>query len=197
MSEVTAEHSDATTAFCTVPEAIAAIARGEAIVVVDDEDRENEGDLIIAAEAATPESLAFFVRHTSGVICVSLTGDRLDELDIPLMVRENNTESQRTAFTYTVDAIKDVTTGISAADRSTTIAALIDPASRPSDLSRSSPCATPRAACSSAPATPRRPSTWPEWRACTRPACCARSSTTTAPCPGCPTWRSSAPSTIC
>ncbi len=136
MSEATAERGGATTAFCSVPEAIAAIARGEAIVVVDDEDRENEGDLIIAAEAATPEALAFFVRHTSGVICVSLTGDRLDELDIPLMVRENNTESQRTAFTYTVDALKGVTTGISAADRSTTISALIDPASRPADLSR-------------------------------------------------------------
>ena len=135
MSEATAERGEATT-FCTVPEAIAAIARGEVVVVVDDEDRENEGDLIIAAEAATPEALAFFVRHTSGVICVSVTGDRLDELDIPLMVRDNNTESQRTAFTYTVDAIEGVTTGISAADRSKTIATLIDPASRPADLSR-------------------------------------------------------------
>ena len=135
MSEATAERGEATT-FCTVPEAIAAIARGEVVVVVDDEDRENEGDLIIAAEAATPEALAFFVRHTSGVICVSVTGDRLDELDIPLMVRDNNTESQRTAFTYTVDAIEGVTTGISADDRSKTIATLIDPASRPADLSR-------------------------------------------------------------
>lgn len=105
-------------------------------MVVDDEDRENEGDLIIAAEAATPEALAFFVRYTSGVICVSLTGERLDELQIPLMVRDNNTESQRTAFTYTVDAMANVTTGISAADRSTTIQTLIDPAARPADLSR-------------------------------------------------------------
>ena len=68
--------------------------------MVDDEDRENEGDLIMAAEAATPEKIAFFVRHTSGVICAPLTGERLDELDIPLMVRDN-TEAQRTAFTYT------------------------------------------------------------------------------------------------
>ncbi len=71
--------------------------------MVDDEDRENEGDLIMAAEYATPEKIAFFVRHTSGLICVPLTGDRLDELDIPLMVKDN-TESQRTAFTYSVDA---------------------------------------------------------------------------------------------
>ncbi|MEZ5381081.1 MAG: bifunctional 3,4-dihydroxy-2-butanone-4-phosphate synthase/GTP cyclohydrolase II [Microthrixaceae bacterium] len=122
--------------FASIPEAIAAIARGEPVVVVDDEDRENEGDLIIAAEAATPEAVAFFVRYTSGVICVSLTGDRLDDLQIPLMVRDNNTESQRTAFTYTVDAIDDVSTGISAADRSRTIATLVDPATRPQDLSR-------------------------------------------------------------
>ena len=71
-------------AFATIPEAVAAISRGEIVVVVDDEDRENEGDLIMAAEAATPETIAFFVRYTSGVICTPLTGDRLDELDIPL-----------------------------------------------------------------------------------------------------------------
>ena len=87
--------------FDPVTEAVAAIARGEIVVVVDDEDRENEGDLIMAAEFATPEKIAFFVRHTSGLICVPLTGDRLDELDIPLMVKDN-TEAQRTAFTYSV-----------------------------------------------------------------------------------------------
>ena len=90
--------------FDPVTDAIAAIGRGEVVVVVDDEDRENEGDLIMAAEFATPEKIAFFVRHTSGLICVPMTGDRLDELDIPLMVRDNNTEAQRTAFTYSVDA---------------------------------------------------------------------------------------------
>ena len=104
-------------------------------MVVDDEDRENEGDLIMAAEAATPEKIAFFVRHTSGVICTPLTGERLDELDIPLMVREN-TESQRTAFTYSVDCRIGTTTGISAADRATTIRALIEPGTRPADLAR-------------------------------------------------------------
>jgi 3,4-dihydroxy 2-butanone 4-phosphate synthase/GTP cyclohydrolase II len=121
--------------FATIDDAVAAISRGEIVVVVDDEDRENEGDLIMAAEAATPESIAFFVRHTSGVICVPLTGDRLDELDIPLMVREN-TESQRTAFTYSVDYRHDITTGISAGDRSRTIQGLIDPGTRPNDLAR-------------------------------------------------------------
>ena len=129
--------TDYADAFATIPEAVAAISRGEIIVVVDDEDRENEGDLIMASEAVTPEKIAFFVRHTSGVICAPLTGERLDELDIPLMVRDNtNTEAQRTAFTYSVDYRHGTSTGISAADRSTTIKALIDPATRPGDLAR-------------------------------------------------------------
>src|SRR6188508_1993510 len=112
--------------FAPIADAIAAIERGEIVVVVDDEDRENEGDLIMAAEFATPEKIAFFVRHTSGLICIPLTGDRLDELDIPLMVKDN-TEAQRTAFTYSVDAMTGTSTGISAADRAATIQALIDP----------------------------------------------------------------------
>ena len=126
---------DLPTGFATIPEAVAAIGRGEIVVVVDDEDRENEGDLIMAAEAATAENIAFFVRHTSGVICAPLTGDRLDELDIPLMVT-HNTEAQRTAFTYTVDFRHGTSTGISASDRAATIQALIDPATRPGDLAR-------------------------------------------------------------
>jgi 3,4-dihydroxy 2-butanone 4-phosphate synthase/GTP cyclohydrolase II len=127
--------ADHTKAFATIPEAVAAIGRGEIVVVVDDEDRENEGDLIMAAEAVTAEKIAFFVRHTSGVICAPLTGERLDDLEIPLMVRDN-TEAQRTAFTYTVDYRHGTSTGISAADRSATIRALIDPATRPADLAR-------------------------------------------------------------
>ena len=121
--------------FDPVEDAIDAMGRGEIVVVVDDEDRENEGDLIMAAEFATPEKIAFFVRHTSGLICTPLTGDRLDELDIPLMVSDN-TEAQRTAFTYSVDYRHDTTTGISAADRAATIQSLIDPATRPGDLAR-------------------------------------------------------------
>ena len=129
------ERSDWSEHFATIPDAIAAIARGEIVVVVDDEDRENEGDLIMAAESATAEKIAFFVRHTSGVICTPLTGERLDELEVPLMVRDN-TEAQRTAFTYSVDYRHDTSTGISAADRAATIQALIDPKTRPGDLAR-------------------------------------------------------------
>jgi 3,4-dihydroxy 2-butanone 4-phosphate synthase/GTP cyclohydrolase II len=119
----------------TIDEAIAAIGAGRMVVVVDDEDRENEGDLIVAAEHATPEVMAFFVRHTSGLICASITSDRADELDLPLMVARN-TESQRTAFTVTVDARLGTTTGISAKDRSLTARALVDPQTRPDDLAR-------------------------------------------------------------
>lgn len=119
----------------SVEEAVAAIGRGEIVIVVDDEDRENEGDLIMAAEHATAERMAFFVRHTSGLICASITAERADELDLPLMVARN-TEAQRTAFTVTVDVKAGTTTGISAADRARTARALVDPATRPSDLSR-------------------------------------------------------------
>ena len=119
----------------TVEEAVAAIAAGEFVLVVDDEDRENEGDLIIAAEKVTPEKIAFMVRHTSGLICMPTTGERLDELGLPLMVLEN-TDSHKTAFTVSVDAVGRTTTGISAKDRATTIRALVDPATRPRDLAR-------------------------------------------------------------
>jgi 3,4-dihydroxy 2-butanone 4-phosphate synthase/GTP cyclohydrolase II len=121
--------------FASIEKAVAAIARGEIVVVVDDEDRENEGDLIMAAEAATPEKIAFFLQHTSGLICAPMTGERLDELDLPLMVTAN-TESHRTAFTVSVDYRHGTSTGISAFDRAATIQALIDPATRPDDLAR-------------------------------------------------------------
>jgi 3,4-dihydroxy 2-butanone 4-phosphate synthase / GTP cyclohydrolase II len=119
----------------SIEEAIAAIGAGRMVVVVDDEDRENEGDLIVAAEHATPETMAFFVRHTSGLICASITAERADQLDLPLMV-ERNTEAQRTAFTVTVDYRAGTTTGISAADRSRTALALVEPSTRPEDLAR-------------------------------------------------------------
>jgi 3,4-dihydroxy 2-butanone 4-phosphate synthase/GTP cyclohydrolase II len=118
-----------------IEDAVAAIAAGQMVVVVDDEDRENEGDLIVAAEYATPEVMGFFVRHTSGLICASITNARADQLDLPLMV-ERNTESQRTAFTVTVDFRMGTSTGISASDRSLTARALVDPRTRPEDLAR-------------------------------------------------------------
>jgi 3,4-dihydroxy 2-butanone 4-phosphate synthase/GTP cyclohydrolase II len=121
--------------YAKVEDAIAAIGRGEIVIVVDDEDRENEGDLIMAAEFATPEAIAFFLHHTSGVICAPITAERARELDLPLMVA-NNTEAMRTAFTVSVDYRHGTTTGISAHDRAATIRALVDPATRPSDLLR-------------------------------------------------------------
>ena len=121
--------------FAPIDKAVEAFGRGEIVVVVDDADRENEGDLIVAAEFATPEKIAFFLSHTSGVICMPMLGERLDELELPPMVAAN-TESNRTAFTVSVDARHVTTTGISAADRAATIAALVDPATRPVDLAR-------------------------------------------------------------
>ena len=112
-------------AFAPIEEVVAAIGRGEIVVMVDDEDRENEGDLIMAAQFATPEKLAFIIRYSSGVVCAPMTNERCDDLRLPLMV-EQNTESQRTAFTDTVDLIEGTTTGISAADRAATLRALAD-----------------------------------------------------------------------
>ncbi|MET0628810.1 MAG: bifunctional 3,4-dihydroxy-2-butanone-4-phosphate synthase/GTP cyclohydrolase II [Acidimicrobiia bacterium] len=121
--------------FAEIDEAVAAVARGEIVIVVDDADRENEGDLIMAAEKMTSESMAFMIRHTSGVICMPVEGERLDDLRLPLMVADN-TEAQRTAFTVSVDARHGTSTGISAADRATTIQTILDPATRPDDLAR-------------------------------------------------------------
>lgn len=121
--------------FDSIDDAIAAIGRGEMVVVVDDEDRENEGDLIMAAEFATAEKMAFIVNHSSGVICASITDERADELELPLMVAQN-TEAMRTAFTITVDYRHDTTTGISAADRAKTIQAMANPDAGPTDFAR-------------------------------------------------------------
>ncbi|MFM2055647.1 MAG: hypothetical protein RLY71_32 [Pseudomonadota bacterium] len=122
-------------AFDRIEDALQAMCRGEMVVVVDNEDRENEGDLILAAEHATQEAVAFMVRHTSGMLCVGMPGDRLDELELPLMV-ERNTESLRTAYTVTVDYRYGTSTGISAADRAATIRALVDPDVMPQDFNR-------------------------------------------------------------
>ncbi len=122
-------------ALSSIDAAVAALRSGGMVVVVDDEDRENEGDLIMAAEDVTPESMAFFLEHTSGVICVPLESARADELELPLMVVAN-TEAQRTAFTVTVDYRHGTTTGISAHDRAATVRALVDPGTAPGDLAR-------------------------------------------------------------
>jgi 3,4-dihydroxy 2-butanone 4-phosphate synthase/GTP cyclohydrolase II len=121
--------------FDDIERAIKDIAAGRAVVVVDDEDRENEGDLIFAAEHATPELLAFMVRYTSGYVCVPLTESEADRLDLPPMFHTNQ-DRRGTAYTVTVDAREGVSTGISAADRAHTIRLLSDPATAPTDLSR-------------------------------------------------------------
>lgn len=123
------------TTFAPMEEIVAAIGRGEMVIMVDDEDRENEGDLILAAEDATPENIGFMLRYTSGIICLPALGERLDELELPMMVAQN-TDVRRTAFTVSIDAAEGTTTGISASDRCRTIHALIDSATRPEDLAR-------------------------------------------------------------
>ncbi|KAG7673712.1 hypothetical protein Ndes2526B_g02831 [Nannochloris sp. 'desiccata'] len=123
--------------FDSIADALAAIARGETVVVLDDEDRENEGDLILAADLVTPEAMAFMVEHTSGVICIGMEGADLDRLRIPLMIPPaDNEEAMSTAFTVTVDLREGTTTGISASDRSATLSALASPSSTPEDFKR-------------------------------------------------------------
>src|SRR5262249_52670237 len=114
----------------SIEEIVAEVRNGRMVVIMDDEARENEADLIMAAEAATPEAIAFCVRYTSGIICQPMLRERLQELRLPQMVPEN-TESQRTAFTISVDYRHGTTTGISAQDRSRTIRALADSAAKP------------------------------------------------------------------
>ena len=121
--------------FAPIEEAVEDIRNGRMVIVVDDEDRENEGDLTLAAEKVTPEAINFMAKHGRGLICLALTEQRLDHLRIPQMV-SNNTASFGTAFGETIDAKFGTTTGISAADRAHTIQAAIDPATRPSDLAR-------------------------------------------------------------
>ena len=141
------------------------------VVVCDDENRENEGDLTLAAQFATPEAINFMAKEGRGLICLSLTSERCDELGLNLMAAKNEAPLQ-TAFTVSVEAREGVTTGISAADRAHTIQVAIDPDSTPSRWSSPATCSRSRprtAACSSAPGRPRRRSTWPGSPASTRP----------------------------
>lgn len=114
---------------------LSAVRRGEFVVVVDDEDRENEGDLIIAAEKATAEKIAFMVNETSGLICVGMQEDRINELKLPQMVA-HNTESHGTAFTHSIDYLVGTTTGISASDRAATLRAICDRKNGPTQFAR-------------------------------------------------------------
>ena len=127
--------------FATVDDAIEDIREGKFVVVVDDEDRENEGDLVLAAEKATPQAINFMAHEGRGLICLALTEARCLELELPPMV-EQNTSNFGTAFTVSIEARGRTTTGISASDRAATVLTAIDPATRPADLNR------PRATCS-------------------------------------------------
>ena len=138
--------------FHTIEEAIEDFKQGKMVIVVDDEDRENEGDLIVAAEKVTPEVINFMVTHARGLVCMPIIGERLDELEINQMV-SNNTDNHETAFTVSVDHCS-TGTGISAYERAKTVKALLDP--RPSLRFQTTgahiPCATKRAGCCAVPA---------------------------------------------
>src|SRR5712671_3710042 len=121
--------------FASIPDAANDIREGRMIIIVDDEDRENEGDLVCAAEKVTPEIINFMARHARGLICLPLTEERCDELHLPMQVSEN-TSTLGTAFTISIEARRGVTTGISAADRATTILTAVDPRTKPQDLAR-------------------------------------------------------------
>src|ERR1051325_1727078 len=123
--------------FATIEEALEEVQEERIVIIVDDEDRENEGDLMIAAEKVTPDAINFMATHGRGLICLSMTGQRLDDLNIPLMVSDHsNTSQYGTAFCVTIEARRNVSTGISAFDRAQTILTAIDPKTKPSDLTR-------------------------------------------------------------
>src|SRR6478735_8521458 len=121
--------------FNNIEDAVRDIKKGKFVILVDDEDRENEGDLVIAAEKVTPQAINFMAKHARGLICLALTPERVEELHLSPQTHEN-TATFGTAFTVSIDARRDITTGISAADRATTIHVAIDPKSKPADLAR-------------------------------------------------------------
>src|SRR3990167_1411845 len=121
--------------FSSIPQALDALRAGQFIIVVDDAERENEGDLILSAEHVTTEKMAFMIRHTGGVVCLALSNDIADQLNLPPMVAQN-TSKRKTPFTVSIEAAAGVTTGISAADRAQTVKAAINPVARPEDLTR-------------------------------------------------------------
>ena len=185
-----APHSARGVAACSRPsnEAIAAIRDGRLVIVVDDEDRENEGDLTIAAEKITPDIINFMVTHGRGLVCLAMTPERLDALEIPLAVPVNSAVRE-TAMCVPVDARGKTSTGISAADRAATVLAAIDPATTPQDLLRPghvSRSARGTAASSCAAATRKRPSIWRGWPGSRRPASSAKSWRAAAPWRACP-----------
>jgi len=151
--------------FATIDQAVEEFRAGRLVIIVDDEDRENEGDLACPAEKVTPDIINFMARYGRGLICLSLTEERLDELQIPLQVSDaDNTATRATAFCVTIEARRGVTTGISAADRATTIQVAVDPRTRPMHLARPghiSPLRARKGGVLGGPAKPKRWSTSP------------------------------------
>jgi 3,4-dihydroxy-2-butanone 4-phosphate synthase len=166
--------------FDTIDDVVSDIAKGRMVIVTDDADRENEGDLVMAAEKVTPEAVNFMATHGRGLICVPISNERAEQLGLQRMVTQNR-EKHRTDFTVSVDAARGVTTGISAYDRATTILAIANPKSSPEDLSRGTcfHCEPTTAACCAAQGTPRPLSILPAWLGCNRRACSAKFCTTT------------------
>ena len=160
------------TPFCTVEEAIEAFSQGEPLIITDDEDRENEGDLALPAQFVTSDTINFMATHGRGLICVAMDGNILDRLGLRLMVEQgSNTAPLGTAFTVSVEARSGVTTGISAPDRARTVQVLMDPNSTPEDLVRPgicSRCGRATAVCWFAQARPRRRWISAAWPGCSR-----------------------------
>ena len=127
--------SDKEIIFSSIEEITEDLRQGKMVIIVDDEDRENEGDLAIAAEKVTPDAINFMARYGRGLVCLSMSGERLDQLEIPMIVSDNTSRFE-TAFCVPIDAKHATTTGISAADRSATILAALDPATKPSDFAK-------------------------------------------------------------
>ena len=152
-------------AISSIEEIIEDARNGRMFILVDHEDRENEGDLVIPAQMATPESINFMATHGRGLICLTLTGDRCYALGLPLMAAQNSSRHE-TAFTISIEAREGVTTGISAHDRARTVAVAID-AAKPMPISPhraiSSRCARATAGCWCVQGTPKQPWTWPVW----------------------------------
>lgn len=163
---------------CSTEEAIAEIRQGKMIILVDDEDRENEGDLTMAAEFVTPEAINFMAKFGRGLICLPMSGEMADKLQLPLMAKHNGSRFG-TNFTVSIEAREGITTGISAADRATTIkTAVADgaPSRRPGDpRSRLPPARPSRRRAGPAPARPKAAWTWPVWPVSSPPPLSARS----------------------
>ena len=194
----TSSHETRRMSFATIPELLDELRAGRMVVIVDDEDRENEGDLIMAAEVVRPGDINFMVTHARGLVCLSLTRERCRQLGLPPMVRDN-TSPHGTNFTVSIEAAEGVTTGISAYDRAHTVRTAVRPDAKSADLSQPGhifPLRRSPAACSAARGTPKRRAIWRSSRASNRRACWWKSSIPTAAWRAGRSWKCSRASTV-